>query len=297
MRRALSLVAAWMTLTLTLSQRHHVAFGMATLLAILLHLSVPWFFSQNKVPIKIKAQTITVDLLSLPALKKQTDAVSALPEQVLHQSSKSVSVESAKELSADRGITHAKMPALQPAKRRPDKQTVTNIDKAKTAVTASSVLPRPHQQLVEPTLSMAVLQQQVAEMGAHIRQDSIYAEQQSVTHVAEVKANKFLASQYLHDWERKVERIGNLNYPEVAAKKDFSGTLTMEVTINPDGSLHAIFITRSSGNRRLDDAALQIVKMSAPFAPLPLALLKELNPKVLGITRVWKFSDESMTTR
>ena len=201
-----------------------------------------------------------------------------------------------KELNAERTVSHAKMSELQPAKRHAEKSNVAKIDKAKASVRVSSVLPRPHK-VAAPALSMAAVQQQLAEMGAHIRQDTIYAEQQSVTHVAEVKANKFLASQYLHDWERKVERIGNLNYPEVAAKKNFSGTLTMEVTINPDGSLHAIFITRSSGNRRLDDAALQIVKMSAPFAPLPSELLKELNPKVLGITRVWKFSDESMTTR
>ncbi len=283
-------------MTLTFSQRHHVVFGMAVLLAILLHISVPWFFFQNKVPIKTKAQTITVDLFNVPALKKQTDATSARPEQFLPQSAKSLPAEMGTELNAERTVSHAKMSERQPAKRHAEKSNVAKIDKAKASVRVSSVLPRPHK-VAAPALSMAAVQQQLAEMGAHIRQDTIYAEQQSVTHVAEVKANKFLASQYLHDWERKVERIGNLNYPEVAAKKNFSGTLTMEVTINPDGSLHAIFITRSSGNRRLDDAALQIVKMSAPFAPLPSELLKELNPKVLGITRVWKFSDESMTTR
>ncbi len=100
----------------------------------------------------------------------------------------------------------------------------------------------------------------------------------------------------MKDWEDKVERTGNLNYPEVAAKKNFSGTLTMDVGIKADGSIYSIRINQSSGNPALDEAAKRIVRMSAPFAPLPADLRKELD--VLVITRVWKFSDESgMTSR
>jgi protein TonB len=82
-----------------------------------------------------------------------------------------------------------------------------------------------------------------------------------------------------------------MNYPEVAAKKNFSGRLTMDVGIKADGSIHSIAVTRSSGHPALDEAAKNIVKMSAPFAPFSTELLKEVN--VLVITRVWKFSDES----
>ena len=95
----------------------------------------------------------------------------------------------------------------------------------------------------------------------------------------------------MKDWENKVERTGNLNYPEAASKKNFSGTLTMDVGINADGSVYSIRINKSSGNPELDEAAKKIVRMSAPFPPLPLDLRKEVD--VLVITRVWKFSDES----
>lgn len=102
--------------------------------------------------------------------------------------------------------------------------------------------------------------------------------------------------QYIKDWESKVERTGNLNYPAVAAKKNFSATLTMDVGISADGSIYSMRINRSSGNPALDEAAKNIVKMSAPFPPLPAEVLKET--KVLVIPRVWKFSDESgMTTQ
>ena len=40
-----------------------------------------------------------------------------------------------------------------------------------------------------------------------------------------------------------------------------------------------------------DEQAKKIVRMSAPFPPLPVALRSELD--VLKITRVWKFAEES----
>jgi periplasmic protein TonB len=65
----------------------------------------------------------------------------------------------------------------------------------------------------------------------------------------------------------------------------------MEVGINIDGRIEYMNITQSSGNSELDEAAKKIVRMSAPFPPLPLALRNELD--ILKITRVWKFTDES----
>jgi protein TonB len=145
-------------------------------------------------------------------------------------------------------------------------------------------------------LSAEMLQQQVAQLGAEIRQSQQSAELAKIKFVDSVSAHKYIAAQYMKDWEDKVERTGNLNYPEVAAKQNFSGSLTMDVGIKGDGSIYSIRINQSSGNPELDEAAKKIVRMSAPFAPLPSDLLKELD--VLVITRVWKFSDESgMTSR
>jgi protein TonB len=63
----------------------------------------------------------------------------------------------------------------------------------------------------------------------------------------------------------------------------------MDVGIKLDGTIYSIRINQSSGNPDLDEAAKKIVRMSAPFAPLPIELQKELD--VLVITRVWRFSD------
>ena len=147
-----------------------------------------------------------------------------------------------------------------------------------------------------PKLSPEALQQQITQLGERIRNTQQSAQDTKIKFVNSISTHKYLAAQYVKDWEDKVERTGNLNYPEAARKKGVSQSLTMDVGINADGSIYSMRIVRSSGNSALDDAAKRIVKMSAPFAVLPDDLLREVN--VLVITRVWKFSDETgMTAR
>lgn len=184
------------------------------------------------------------------------------------------------------------MPEESKPKAAPKIITRPKVEKA--VVTASK--PKPDvvsrtETPPRPRITAESLQQQLAQLGTEIRQSQPSSEQSRIKFVEAVSAHKYVAAQYMKDWESKVERTGNLNYPEVAAKKNFSGTLTMDVGIKADGSIYSIRIQRSSGNPALDEAAKSIVRMSAPFAPLPLELRKELD--VLVITRVWKFSDES----
>ncbi|WP_411728134.1 energy transducer TonB [Methyloglobulus sp.] len=146
-----------------------------------------------------------------------------------------------------------------------------------------------------PQLTAEAIQQQITQYGAEIRLKQQSSDQAKIKFANSVSAHQYVAAQYVKDWERKVERTGNLNYPAIAAKKNFSGALTMDVGIKADGNIYSMRISQSSGYPELDEAAKRIVKMSAPFPALPSDLLKELN--VLVITRKWKFSDESgMTT-
>jgi periplasmic protein TonB len=144
-----------------------------------------------------------------------------------------------------------------------------------------------------PHITAESLQQQIAQYGAEMRlkQQSSDSDETKIKHVNSVSAHRYAAAQYIKDWERKVETIGNMNYPSIAARKNFSASLTMDVGVKPDGSIYNMRITKSSGYPELDEAAKRIVRMSAPFPALPSDLLKELN--VLVITRKWRFSDES----
>ncbi len=95
-------------------------------------------------------------------------------------------------------------------------------------------------------------------------------------------------AQYVEDWRLKVERVGNLNYPE-AAKGKMYGSLVLSVAIRADGEVDVIEITRSSGHRILDDAARRIVEMSGPFGQFPPKLRQSVD--ILVITRTWTFTN------
>ena len=102
---------------------------------------------------------------------------------------------------------------------------------------------------------------------------------------ANTKEFRFAA--YMEAWRAKVERVGNINYPDEARRNDLSGSLLLDVAINPDGSVREITVRRTSGQPVLDDAAVRIVELAAPFARFPDEFLKEID--ILHVTRTWKF--------
>ncbi|WP_200194851.1 energy transducer TonB [Halorhodospira abdelmalekii] len=97
------------------------------------------------------------------------------------------------------------------------------------------------------------------------------------------------AAAYMEQWTRKVERIGNLNYPDEARNRGLSGRLILEVTLMPDGSLDSARIVQPSRYHLLDEAAVRIVKLGAPFAEVPEAVMDGHDRLV--ITRTWEFVD------
>ena len=92
---------------------------------------------------------------------------------------------------------------------------------------------------------------------------------------------------YIAAWVRKVEQIGEMNFPDVARKLNLSTGPVLDVAIRADGSLQDVRVIRSSGNAELDLAAQRIVKLGAPYAPFPSALRQQYD--VLYISRPWRF--------
>ncbi len=102
------------------------------------------------------------------------------------------------------------------------------------------------------------------------------------------RTQEYRFAQYIEDWRIKVERIGNLNYPEAARQQRIFGSLQLTVSIHADGSVESVEVSRSSGQGILDAAAMRIVKLAAPFAPLPPDIRKDTD--ILSITRTWTFT-------
>lgn len=96
---------------------------------------------------------------------------------------------------------------------------------------------------------------------------------------------------YLDTWRRKIERIGNLNYPERAKIEKVYGNLTLKVAINRNGTINQVSIMKSSGKKLLDDAAIRIVRLAAPFGPLTEEMKKDTE--ILEIIRVWRFQEDN----
>lgn len=91
---------------------------------------------------------------------------------------------------------------------------------------------------------------------------------------------------YITQWVKKVERTGDLNYPEQAKRENFQGSVMLSVGIKTDGSIHEIKIIRPSPHNFLNEAAKHIVELSQPFDPLPLT---QERVDILYITRTWQF--------
>lgn len=108
------------------------------------------------------------------------------------------------------------------------------------------------------------------------------------------RAQEYRFAVYVESWRQKVEKIGNLNYPEAARAQKIYGQLQMTVFIKSDGSLEKVEIRHSSGSSVLDEAAKRIVTMGAPYAAFPDDIRKDVD--ILDITRTWAFTKEDNLT-
>jgi protein TonB len=92
---------------------------------------------------------------------------------------------------------------------------------------------------------------------------------------------------YMSAWVSKVERVGNLNYPSDLRRKKLHGDLVLTVGIHQNGTVESIDVRRSSGIVEIDQAAIRIVQLAAPYAPLPDNITDRVD--ILHITRTWRF--------
>ena len=96
---------------------------------------------------------------------------------------------------------------------------------------------------------------------------------------------------YLDSWRRKVERVGTVNFPEAARRERHSGTPVIEVTIGADGKLLESVVRRSSGHAEIDEAAMRILMLAAPYDPFPSELSARHDE--IRIAYEWQFLEGS----
>jgi len=138
------------------------------------------------------------------------------------------------------------------------------------------------------TKTMEELAKEIASLEAQIDDKTQQrAKGPRVRRLTSVSARRTSDAYYLQSWRRRVEQVGNLNYPEEARQKQLYGDLKLLVTLRPDGTLQAVRVLVSSGHKVLDDAALRIVRLAAPYPPFPDEMKKSTD--LLEIVRSWQF--------
>lgn len=133
---------------------------------------------------------------------------------------------------------------------------------------------------------------QVAQLQARLQRDTSFESRFKRRRFISAATREYEFASYMQAWVTKVERVGNMNYPSEVRRRRLVGDLLLTVGINHDGTVESMEIRRSSGMNELDEAALRIVQLAAPYAPLPPDIRSQVD--VLHITRTWKFSSGQM---
>jgi protein TonB len=129
---------------------------------------------------------------------------------------------------------------------------------------------------------------EIARLEAQIRREHQAYQERPKRKFVGARAQEYRFAHYVDRWRQKVERIGNLNYPEEAKARRLYGSLQLTVAIKADGEVEGVEINRSSGHKVLDQAAIRIVRLAAPFDRFPDAI--RVDTDILHITRTWTFT-------
>ena len=188
---------------------------------------------------------------------------------------------------AETGVAPAPMRAQAPAPSPPPRARIVSRTQGREQVARAEAtppveLPRPlpeGERNIDRELAMARL-------AAEIHQDrERYAKRPNRKFVS-ASTREYEYAAYLRGWVDRVERIGNLNYPDEARRRRLAGQVVISVAIRRDGSVERAEVVDSSGQPLLDQAALRIVRLAEPYPPLPVTAE---DVDVLHVTRTWQF--------
>lgn len=144
---------------------------------------------------------------------------------------------------------------------------------------------------VQPAIDASQLNLQAREMAqlqARISQQWDAYQKRPKRAFVGANVKEYAFARYVEDWVTKVERVGNVNYPEAARRQGLYGSLRLTVSIHADGRIEKVDIDRSSGSKILDTAAIRIVELAAPYARFPDDMREKAD--ILSITRTWTFT-------
>jgi len=178
----------------------------------------------------------------------------------------------------------ASAPAIEPAPATPPPEQVMAEAARETTTPTENPEPPP---LTPSAAELMRVSREIARLDA--AKDQFFANYAKIPRrkIVTAATKEYSYAQYLDAWRQKVERFGNLNYPQSARRKKLYGQLRLLVELTPDGRVNRIELRNSSGHSVLDQAASRIVELAGPYAPFPDNIRKETD--LLIIIRTWQF--------
>lgn len=249
------------------------------------------------------SQTIEITLATHKAARAPEDA----DFLAQHNQEASGTIDQAKQLTTEKHAEFADsqirdvnpMPQQQAAsiKQHQEQQLLTTAgtSQRKTQMKLSAD-PRDEREQAQGLLeNQPLISAEIASLQAKLdKQRQEYAKRPRIRTLTSVSTKASFDAKYLHEWGAKIEQVGNRNYPKEALSRHITGNLRLSVVINPDGSIYEVKVLQSSGQRVLDDAARQIVRLAAPFAIFPPEIRQQADR--LQIIRTWNFEITGKTT-
>jgi len=177
-------------------------------------------------------------------------------------------------------------PKLQPQLLTTKGETFKRIDKAPE---------QPEKDPVPVAETPSDQTQEIARLLAEVDEaEALYARRPRIHFIDSVSTKSSVEAFYIDSWVKKIERVGNINFPDEAINRNLSGKLILNATLDHGGNVVDIQIGVSSGFNLLDKAALRIVKLASPYPPLPREIREQWDQ--LNITRTWIFHSGTLDT-
>lgn len=280
-------------------RRTHDAMGFAILVALAFHafviLSISFDIAREKPPTPERTLDITL-VQPKPAPVEEVEE----PDFLAQQTQQGGGEETIKERRTSPLGNPQADPIPQPALElersgaaEPDPEPQPEVIATREAPRVEATPPPQPTVVAKPRSKvsqiLASTQLEIDRLTAELDRRTLSASKQEKRKAVNASTQEYRYASYLESWRSKVEKIGNLNYPDEAKRRKLYGNLLMHVAVRADGSVERIRVVRSSGHKLLDDAAVRIVRMAAPFAPFPPEIREEVD--VLDITRTWQFLD------
>jgi protein TonB len=138
--------------------------------------------------------------------------------------------------------------------------------------------------------------QEIAQLLAEVdEEEARYARRPRIHFIDAVSAKSAVEAEYIDEWVKKIERVGNINFPDEAIQRNLNGKLILNVTLDHGGRVVDAQISVSSGYDVLDKAALRIVTLAGPYPALPEEIRRKWDQ--LNITRTWIFHSGTLNTQ